>query len=111
SAAAKTKPPSRIGTAPSNSPARHTDGPPLNPDSKPAMAPPSQDFTEVEELEEDESSVIDEPDAEGAFEKRKIFTDKSDPPVGSLHVAWKAGDLVLDPIFQRRKVWDDGRSS
>ena len=91
--------------------ATHAEVPPLRPHERASIETESQDFTEVEELEEDESSVIDEPDVEGAFEKRKLFTDKSDPPVGSLQVAWKAGDLVLDPIFQRRKVWDDGRSS
>jgi hypothetical protein len=63
------------------------------------------------ELDEDESSTGDEPDPEGVFSKRKIFTDKSDPKVGSLHSDEQAGDLILAPIFQRRKVWDDKRSS
>ncbi len=63
------------------------------------------------ELEEDESSTVDEPDPEGVFSKRKIFTDKSDPKIGSLYLDEQSGDLVLAPIFQRRKVWDDKRSS
>jgi hypothetical protein len=63
------------------------------------------------ELDEDESSTADEPDPEGVFAKRKIFTDKSDPKVGSLHTDEQSGDLILAPIFQRRKVWDDKRSS
>lgn len=63
------------------------------------------------ELDEDDSSILDEPDPEGVFKKRKIFTDKSDTPIASLHSAEKDGDLVLTPIFQRRKVWDDSRSS
>jgi Protein of unknown function DUF262 len=74
------------------------------------MTTKGEDFEQLQELEEDESSTIDEPAPAHTFENRKIFTDKSDPPVGSLHAAWKAGDLVLDPIFQRRPVWDDGRS-
>src|SRR5262249_26841884 len=43
--------------------------------------------------------------------KRKIFTEKSDPPVSALLTRFEAGDLVLDPLFQRRKVWEDARSS
>jgi hypothetical protein len=52
------------------------------------------------ELEEDEASKQDEPDAEPVLEHRRIFTDKLDLEVGALHSASKAGDLVLDPIFQ-----------
>lgn len=72
---------------------------------------PDDDLQELEELEEDEASKQDEPDAGPVFEHRRIFTEKLDPPVSSLHSAWQSGDLVLDPIFQRRKVWDDARSS
>ncbi len=69
------------------------------------------DIQALDELEEDEASKLDEPDSEPILEHRRIFTEKLDPPVGSLHSAWHAGDLVLDPIFQRRKVWDDARAS
>jgi hypothetical protein len=69
---------------------------------------------ELDELEEDESTL----DAEGIDapvdippERRKIFTDKSDPPITALYMRYKAGDLILDPLFQRRKVWEDARSS
>lgn len=75
------------------------------------MATSEEDLLELDELEEDDASKQDEPDAEPAFIHRRIFTEKSDPPIGSLHTSWKAGDLVLDPIFQRREVWDDGRAS
>jgi hypothetical protein len=60
-----------------------------------------------EETEQEES----EPPDDLGLEKRKIFTDKSDPPIGELYARHEAGDLVLEPIFQRRKVWDDARSS
>lgn len=60
----------------------------------------------VEELPPD-----DEPDETTPTERRPIFTDKSDPPVSALHDRWHSGDLILDPQFQRRQVWDDGRSS
>jgi len=75
------------------------------------MVRPDDDLQELDELEEDDASKLDEPDADTISEHRRIFTDKSDPPVSSLHTNWKAGDLVLTPIFQRRKVWDDARSS
>jgi len=70
--------------------------------------------SEMEELEEDESTVAaDNLDVseEVAPERRKIFTDKSDPPISALHMRYKSGDLILDPLFQRRKVWEDTRSS
>jgi hypothetical protein len=57
------------------------------------------------DLSEDEEEVMPTP------ERRKIFTDKSDPPISALHMRYKSGDLILDPIFQRRRVWDDQRSS
>lgn len=75
------------------------------------MAELDDEFQEVDEITEDESIHEDQNGDETATEHRRIFTDKLDPPVSSLHVKWKAGDLVLDPIFQRRKVWDEARSS
>jgi hypothetical protein len=70
-----------------------------------------QDLQGLDELEEDEAVVTEEEETPPAVERRRIFTDKSDPPVSALHANWKEGDLILDPIFQRRKVWDDSRSS
>jgi len=69
---------------------------------------------EMEEIEEDESTLaVDDLEIpEGsAPERRKIFTDKSDPPITALYTRYKSGDLVLDPLFQRREVWEDARSS
>ncbi len=54
---------------------------------------------------------MDEFSSDTSPERRRVFTDKSDPPIGGLHLRHKAGDLVLDPIFQRRRVWEDSRSS
>jgi hypothetical protein len=45
------------------------------------------------ELEEDESSAQDEPDPDAVLNRRKIFTDKSDPKVGSLYQDEQAGDI------------------
>lgn len=65
-----------------------------------------------DELVEDEADLTeDEEEVMPPLERRKIFTDKSDPPIGALHMRYKSGDLILDPIFQRRRVWDDQRSS
>ncbi len=71
----------------------------------------SDDFQDTEELLEDEDGATEEEESREAPGRRRIFTDKLDPPVGSLHESFRDGDLVLDPIFQRRKVWDEARSS
>lgn len=70
-------------------------------------------LTQLDNLIEDEASLQDENgEVEGdILERRRIFTDKSDPPINALYMRYKTGDLILDPIFQRRKVWDDVRSS
>ena len=69
------------------------------------------DLQDFDELQEDEANLSGENGEEAAIERRRIFTDKSDPPVSALWIRYKDGDLILDPIFQRRKVWDDIRSS
>ena len=75
------------------------------------MTDSEQDLQGLDELEEDEAVVTEEEETPPAVERRRIFTDKSDPPVSALYANWKESDLILDPIFQRRKVWDDSRSS
>lgn len=64
-----------------------------------------------DDLIEEESTLIDENEDEISLARRKIFTDKSDPPIESLFVKYRRGDLILDPIFQRRQVWDFVRCS
>jgi hypothetical protein len=72
----------------------------------------NDDFDDLEELEEDEASAIDEePELEPGVIRRRIFTDKLDPKIHDLYQDWKAGDVILNPKFQRRKVWDDRRCS
>lgn len=77
------------------------------------MSKEHDEFEDLEELEEDEASVADEevPAFESGVLNRRIFTDKLEAKVKDLHQEWKDGDLKLDPKFQRRKVWDDSRSS
>ena len=55
-----------------------------------------------QQLEEDTSPISSD---------RKIFTDKGDPEVDSLHGKWKRGKLILQPKFQRLFVWDTTKSS
>jgi hypothetical protein len=70
------------------------------------------DRDELDDLEEDEATRQESESTEDLGpEKRKIFTDKADPPVGALCMRYEAGDLILDPIFQRRLVWEDARAS
>lgn len=62
-------------------------------------------------LQEVESQGTEENGDELAVGKRTIFTDKLDPPIASLFMKYKNGDLILDPLFQRRPVWDLVRQS
>lgn len=75
------------------------------------MTDPEQNAINGSELQEE--NLGDEVELAEDVEpvKRRIFTDKSDPPVASLHRKYRSGQLVLDPIFQRRRVWDEARSS
>jgi Protein of unknown function DUF262 len=88
---------------------------PSNPPRRVEMSTEQDGFEELDELQEEESSDTDdleeEPQREPILNRRRIFTEKLDPKVGNLHQDWKAGDLLLDPRFQRRKVWEDARSS
>lgn len=77
------------------------------------MQKKADEFEDLEEMEEDEASVADEAEAEPepSTIRRRIFTDKLDPKIHDLHQDSKTGDIILNPKFQRRKVWDDARSS
>jgi len=75
------------------------------------MAKDQDVCTELDEIQEDESLDAEENGEEIPTDKRRIFTDKSDPQISGLYSRYKDGDLILDPIFQRRPVWDDARSS
>jgi hypothetical protein len=74
------------------------------------MANTDDDLQDLDEIIEDEAS-LEENGEEPALERRRIFTDKTDPPISDLHKRYQDGDLILDPIFQRRKVWDEIRAS
>jgi hypothetical protein len=42
---------------------------------------------------------------------RRIFTEPKDQTVSSLHELFRSGDLMLQPVFQRREVWDNRQAS
>lgn len=68
-------------------------------------------MAENEELEfdtplEEELDSIDVPS-----EKRKIYTELSDPQIESLHGKFKRGKLIVQPDFQRQFVWDTTKAS
>jgi len=78
------------------------------------MTIPNNHSAGLDEMDEDEATRQEtdgEPDEDLSLERRKIFTDKSDPPISSLYTRYQSGDLILDPLFQRREVWEDSRSS
>lgn len=58
---------------------------------------------EIEQTQEEDNDTIPK--------ERKTYTDKSDPEVESLYGKYKRGRLILQPEFQRRFVWDTGKSS
>ena len=67
---------------------------------------------EPDDFEEDEATVREgESSDELGVEKGKIFTAQADPPIVALHMNYQAGELDLQPGFQRRAVWDDVKSS
>ncbi|GFO97652.1 hypothetical protein ig2599ANME_1857, partial [groundwater metagenome] len=65
----------------------------------------------VNELNQIEIEKTQEEDNDTIPKERKTYTDKSDPEVESLYGKYKRGRLILQPEFQRRFVWDTGKSS
>lgn len=66
---------------------------------------------DVNELNQIEIEKTQEEDNDTIPKERKTYTDKSDPEVESLYGKYKRGRLILQPEFQRRFVWDTGKSS
>lgn len=65
---------------------------------------------------EDELLIADEDLQNGESlglspEKRKVFTNKGNPEIASLHRKFKQGILILQPDFQRGFVWDIKKAS
>lgn len=66
---------------------------------------------ESSELNEIELEQPLEEEIEAIPEESKIYTDKGDLEIDSLHGKYKRGRLVLQPDFQRHFVWDTAKSS
>lgn len=77
------------------------------------MQEPKDIFDNLEELEEDESTICgkSESESEPPKTRRLIYSDKLDPSISVLYQNYKDGELDLRPMFQRRPVWDNKRSS
>ena len=43
--------------------------------------------------------------------RRKIYTEKSDPEIDSLHRRYLKGKLILQPDFQRQFIWNRANAS
>jgi hypothetical protein len=71
----------------------------------------NEQAAEIDELEFEEPLEEEIEKVELTPDGRKIFTDKGDPEVDSLHKKWTKGKLILQPEFQRHFVWDTGKSS
>lgn len=66
-------------------------------------------MTNLETLEEEitfEETKEEEEIEEVDPTKRKIFTDQGDPEINSLYGKYKKGKLDIQPVFQRKFVWD-----
>lgn len=64
-----------------------------------------KDIIEFED-EEQEGQLSDIP-----IEKRRVYSDKSDPPIRDLYRSFIEGELILQPEFQRYYVWDDKKAT
>lgn len=71
----------------------------------------NEQTSEMDELEFEQPLEEEIERVEVTPEERKVFTDKGDPEVDSLHKRWTKGKLVLQPGFQRHFVWDVKKSS
>jgi len=70
----------------------------------------NREVNQIEELEFEQPLEEEEELAE-VPSRQKIYTDKGDPEIESLHKKHKRGKLILQPDFQRHFVWDKTKSS
>jgi len=59
----------------------------------------------IEETTEEEQPI------EIPKDKKRVYSDKKDSTIRVLFEQWQEGDLILDPEFQRRYVWDNKKAS
>ena len=58
-----------------------------------------------------EETIEEEQPIEIPPERRRVYADKSDRSIYELFRKFQRGDLILDPEFQRRYVWDNKKAS
>ena len=58
-----------------------------------------------------EETVEEEQPIEIPPERRRVYADKNDRSIYELFRKFQRGDLILDPEFQRRYVWDNKKAS
>ena len=58
-----------------------------------------------------EETIEEEQPVEISPERRRVYADKSDRSIYELFRKFQRGDLILDPEFQRRYVWDNKKAS
>lgn len=58
-----------------------------------------------------EETIEEEQPIEIPPERRRVYADKSDRSIYELFRKFQRGDLVLDPQFQRKYVWDNKKAS
>ena len=69
----------------------------------------NNEIQDQEELILEETTEEDQP-MEIPAEKRRVYADKSDRSIFELFRKFQRGDLILDPEFQRRYVWDNKKA-
>ncbi len=66
---------------------------------------------EVDEIQFDDEGEDNGLELAEDATQRKVFSDKGDPEIDSLHRKFKRGRLDIQPEFQRQFVWDNTKSS
>jgi Protein of unknown function DUF262 len=69
------------------------------------------DALEVEQTEGDEHAPDTGPRLKIPPSRRKLVTQRYDRAVSELVAQIASGDLILNPVYQRRYVWDDIKAS
>jgi hypothetical protein len=65
----------------------------------------------IDEIKFDEGADEANEEIVESITQQKIFSDKGDPEIDSLHKRFKKGKLDIQPNFQRQYVWDNIKAS
>ena len=70
----------------------------------------NNEIQDQEELILEETTEEEDQPMEIPAERRRVYADKSDRSIFELFRKFQRGDLILDPEFQRRYVWDNKKA-